>query len=205
MADEREISEDEETLVPVWRTTESTVVPHVLAALDQAGIEYMVQDRGIATELMGQRSSMTVGETAPPLVVLVHQSDESRAREIVTTLMSPAMGGAVAVAAEEPPPVAVAPPPSSVLPSAGPDDVVLLDATTGAVVGRITTSQLEELTRHLELESVNDTDLFINKPTIEMLQAAGVSPSTVQMLSTALGTRDGFDVQWVRGMRAEGK
>ncbi|MCC7009967.1 MAG: DUF2007 domain-containing protein [Acidobacteria bacterium] len=201
MTSDHDQPDPQEALIPVWRTTEATVVPHVLAALEQAGIEYMVQDRGLASELIGHRSTLTVGETAPPLSVLVREEDEGRAREIITTLLSPVISGPIAIAADEQPPLPAAPVgPGPTARSAGASDgaLELVDSRTGAVIGRITDAQLAELTRHLELESVDDTDVYIDQPTIDMLRAAGVNAATADLLTRALGASEGVDVRWVR-------
>jgi predicted phosphoribosyltransferase len=70
-------------LVPVLATTEFGLVPLARAALEQAGIDYMIRDTGLSNEIMGQRSTMSIGETGVPVQVLVRAEDEAAARDVL--------------------------------------------------------------------------------------------------------------------------
>jgi hypothetical protein len=73
----------EAALVSVFATSEFAVVPLARAALDDAGIDYMVQESGISSEIFGQRSTMSIGETETPVRFLVRAEDESRALDVL--------------------------------------------------------------------------------------------------------------------------
>jgi len=182
----------DDTLVSIWQTTEATVLPHVLATLAEAGIEYMVQDRGLATELMGQRSTVTVGETEPPLTVLVREADAGRAREIIAALLSAPTSGT----GGGPTPASVPDTAVSAVPPGGGGDVDLFDEETGAPLGTLAEGQLAELMTYLELESIDDRDVYIDAATIEMLESKSVNAATLALLKRALGAKSGVDVRW---------
>ena len=67
---------------------------------------------------------------------------------------------------------------------------------TGALLGQITQEDLQFLNDQLEEESSSDTDYFINRDTVDMLEAAGGSAALVSMLRTAVGTSEGIDIAW---------
>jgi len=70
-------------LVAVFSSTELGVLPLVRAALEEAGIEHMVSDRGLNSAIVGTRTVMSVGETEEPLQVLVRVEDRERAEEVL--------------------------------------------------------------------------------------------------------------------------
>jgi hypothetical protein len=80
---ERAQPDPDAELVPVFATSEFAVVPLARAALDDAGIDYMVQDSGISSEIFGQRSTMSIGETETPVRFLVRSEDEVRALDVL--------------------------------------------------------------------------------------------------------------------------
>ena len=70
-------------LVSVFATSEFALVPLARAALDEAGIDYMVSNTGMSNEIMGQRSTMSIGETETPVHLLVRAEDEPAALDIL--------------------------------------------------------------------------------------------------------------------------
>jgi hypothetical protein len=171
-------------LVSVIRTDEVGLIPLVQMALDQAGIEFILRDVPNAPEAAGGRSM----RGNPPQMleeILVAADDEARAREIIDALGTnqPAV-----------------PLPSSTPPrDGGPKDgatIELLDGETGRPVGHITSPQLQWLIDHLEEESAEDSDYYIDGPTLDMLQEAGADPALILTLRTALGSREGMELRW---------
>jgi hypothetical protein len=77
--------------------------------------------------------------------------------------------------------------------------VTLRDKDSGQLLGTIADDELQFLVDQLEEESRDDTDYYIDADTIEMLEEDGASASLIALLRTALGDREGFDVQWSRG------
>lgn len=178
-------------LVPVLQTTERALLPLAEAALTQEGIDYAVQNRGLADQILGQRTSATIGETNEPFSVVVRSTDAARARQLLDALtMSTVPAG---------------PPETPELPEAtlsrttiAPGQVALFDAATGGHIGSLTDAQFTDIASHLERESQSDDDYYMTSATIDMLAEANVDAAAVALLRHALGGRDGMEVRWVR-------
>jgi hypothetical protein len=78
------------------------------------------------------------------------------------------------------------------------DAIDLEDAKTGTHIGSLTEAQFEDLSTHLERESSDDDDYYIDGSTLDLLADKPVDASVVQMLRQALGSRSGMDVRWTR-------
>jgi len=76
--------------------------------------------------------------------------------------------------------------------------ITIYDEATDAVVGAITEAQLKFLTDHLEEESTEDADYYINGMTIDGFEQDGADPGLLQLLRKALGDREDMDIRWVR-------
>ena len=74
--------------------------------------------------------------------------------------------------------------------------VRITDKATGALLGTLSPEDFQLLADQLEEESSRDTDYFINRDTVDMLEAAGGSAALVGMLRTAVGTSEGIDIAW---------
>ena len=74
----------------------------------------------------------------------------------------------------------------------------LFDDETGAPVGTITEDQLRYLTDQLEEESAEDTDYYINRDTLDIFEQDGADPALLNVLRTALGTREEMEIRWER-------
>ncbi len=68
--------------------------------------------------------------------------------------------------------------------------------STGAVLGHISREDLQFLIDQLEEESSSDTDYFINRDTVDLLEEAGGSATLVGMLRGAVGDSEGIDIAW---------
>jgi hypothetical protein len=66
-----------------------------------------------------------------------------------------------------------------------------------AKVGELSEEQLDVLVDNLEEEWSEDRDYYINKAMIDMLQAKGADSALLNMLRTALGTKEDVDILWV--------
>lgn len=190
----RETSDPDADLVAVFETTESALLPIAHSVLEQAGIEAATENRGIADEILGARSSLTVGETDTPLRILVRAQDAARAREILSDFnaSSPA---APAVASPAAPATGVATTNGGSI--AG--GVEFFDAESGTRLGALTPSQFENLASHLERESDRDDDYYVDAATIAMLEDKRADPAVVALLKQALGGRADVTVRWRRG------
>jgi hypothetical protein len=176
-------------LVAVLQTTEAGVLPLARMALEQEGVEYVVQNRGLADQIIGRRSSMTVGETDAPLVILVREEDEARALAVLQDLegapAAPAAGGTTRAGA----------PRGAAAPAAG-GGVTITDADSGAVLGTLTRTELDSLKAHLVLESADDDDFYINEATVAMLEEKGADAGAVAFLRGALEGRPDVTIRW---------
>jgi hypothetical protein len=74
----------------------------------------------------------------------------------------------------------------------------LYDNDTQIQLGEITECQLQFLIDHLEEESSNDQDYFINADTLEMFAQAGADPALLAILRQGLGERSGMEIRWTR-------
>jgi processive 1,2-diacylglycerol beta-glucosyltransferase len=74
--------------------------------------------------------------------------------------------------------------------------VTLYDKETGKFLGTIQEQQLQFLSDQLEEESLNDTDYYMNKATIELLESTGADPALVGLLRQALGEREEMEIRW---------
>jgi processive 1,2-diacylglycerol beta-glucosyltransferase len=72
----------------------------------------------------------------------------------------------------------------------------LYDANTNADLGTLTEAQLQFLVTHLEEESRDDRDYYINRPTLEMLEQRGAEPELMATLRRALAERVEMDIRW---------
>ncbi len=181
-------------LVSVFETTEAGLLPLARVALEQEGIDYAVQNRGIADQILGRRSSMTVGETDPPLVIVVRPEDEARARDVLRDLTSSTAAGAAP--ATTPRATTITSPAASATPASG--AIELTDAESGARLGSLSPAQFDSLAAHLEVESTRDDDYYINEATVAMLEQRGADPAAVDLLRQALAGRPDVSVRWRR-------
>jgi hypothetical protein len=70
------------------------------------------------------------------------------------------------------------------------------DKQTGADLGTIHEDQLRTLSDMLEEESSSDTDYYINRDTVNMLEQGGADSDLVSFLRTALGERPEMEIEW---------
>jgi hypothetical protein len=75
----------------------------------------------------------------------------------------------------------------------------LRDLQTGRTLGPITESQLQFLIDQLEEESPTDTDYYLNRATLDMLEQNGADAELLKILRSALGDREDMEIQWSRG------
>ena len=74
----------------------------------------------------------------------------------------------------------------------------LYNNETGDKIGQITDDQLQFLIDHLEEESLEDRDYYLQRDTLEMLENQGSDPRLLEVLRKALGDRDGVEIRWSR-------
>jgi hypothetical protein len=77
--------------------------------------------------------------------------------------------------------------------------IKLFDAATDREIGTITDAQLAFMMEHLEEESEEDQDYYINGATIDVFESQGADAALVELLRRALGDREEMDVRWSKG------
>lgn len=76
--------------------------------------------------------------------------------------------------------------------------VQIFDNQTGAPLGTITDDQFQFLADHLEEESDEDQDYYLNRTTVDTLEAEGAAPELIAILRRALGAGDEAEIRWSR-------
>jgi hypothetical protein len=69
---------------------------------------------------------------------------------------------------------------------------------TNELVGQITEADLKVLTDHLEEESSEDQDYFIDGPTLDVIGDGQATGHLLTVLRKALGTAEGVEIRWQR-------
>ena len=76
----------------------------------------------------------------------------------------------------------------------------LFDNDSGRALGTISDEHLRFLQDHLEEESREDTDYYINKDTIDTFEQQGADPMLLRVLREALGAREDMEIRWERSV-----
>jgi len=76
--------------------------------------------------------------------------------------------------------------------------VQIFDKQSGAELGTVTDEQLQFLADHLEEESENDDDYYLNRTTVDFLEGEGAAPELIAILRRALDGRDEAEIRWTR-------
>lgn len=69
---------------------------------------------------------------------------------------------------------------------------------TNELVGTVTEADLKVLADHLEEESSEDQDYFIDAATIDVIGDGQATEHLLTILRKALGTSDGVEIRWER-------
>jgi hypothetical protein len=69
---------------------------------------------------------------------------------------------------------------------------------TNELVGQITEADLQVLVDHLEEESSEDQDYFIDAETIDVIGDGQATEHLLGVLRKALGTAEGVEIRWQR-------
>lgn len=76
--------------------------------------------------------------------------------------------------------------------------VTLYDAASGARLGSVSETQLQQLADALEEETSDDRDYYVNRATVEMLRDRKADAELVATLEAALAGREEIDIRWER-------
>ena len=74
----------------------------------------------------------------------------------------------------------------------------LFNAETNEMLGSITEPDLQVLIDRLEEESSEDQDYYITADTIDLLGDGRASDHLLNLLRTALGSKEGMEIRWKR-------
>jgi hypothetical protein len=74
--------------------------------------------------------------------------------------------------------------------------IQLRDKGTGHVLGTITRAQLDFLIEHLEEESEDDRDYYLNSTTLDALAKKSTDAGFIGLLRAALGSRPDMEIEW---------
>jgi len=69
---------------------------------------------------------------------------------------------------------------------------------TNELIGSITEADLKVLIDHLEEESLDDQDYYIDKATIDVIGDGEATEHLMNVLRKALGTAESVDIRWQR-------
>ena len=76
--------------------------------------------------------------------------------------------------------------------------ITLYDNDSGAVLGEISETDLQFLIDNLEEETSEDQDYYLRPETLAMLSERGGGAALMELLQTAMGDREGFEIRWQR-------
>jgi hypothetical protein len=179
--------DDNGPLVTVFEPGDPALLPLAAATLDAAAIDYGFRPAaGQISVVFGHPAAFVDSDGA--VAIVVRSADESRARDLLADLEQVARGAPLRVAE----PIAPSPRPAE----SGSRTIRLTEAGSGALIGRITDSQLRYLVDALEEESSGDRDYYIDPATIDLLASGGADADLVDLLRRALGTREGVEIAW---------
>jgi len=76
--------------------------------------------------------------------------------------------------------------------------IALRDKDTGADLGTISEEQLQFIVDQHEEEYTEHRDYYTNRTTVEIMQQSGADSELINLLSKAIGDRDGVEIEWSR-------
>jgi hypothetical protein len=74
----------------------------------------------------------------------------------------------------------------------------LYNNDTNELIGSITEADLKVLADHLEEESLDDRDYYIDRATIDLIGDGAATEHLLKLLRKAVGTADGIEIRWRR-------
>lgn len=69
---------------------------------------------------------------------------------------------------------------------------------TNELIGSITEADLKVLADHLEEESLEDRDYYIDRATIDLIGDGAATEHLLNLLRKAVGTAEGIEIRWQR-------
>ena len=175
-------NETDASLVKVFRTDDSAVLPLATMALDAEGIAYQVKHAG-RHDSFDWMMSQTPTTRPVILEVLVAADVADRARELLADLASRA------------PEAAAAPPPVATAEGSEPPAIHLQSGSSDASLGTISEAQLQELTSRLT--EAGPQQYRIDDEALRELESASADPALIDLLRTAVARSGDLVIRWV--------
>ena len=169
-------------LVSVFSTDDMALLPLAQMALHEDGIPFVVQNIGRGLENMGWALTPPATNRPRTVELMVTEDVAARAKELLADLDQ-----AESAALLPTDPASLTEPDET-----GP--IRLENAETGAVLGTLTESQLQELISHLEEDPPGE--YFVDASSIETLEHARVEPAVVDLVRQAVGEGEGVRIRW---------
>lgn len=76
--------------------------------------------------------------------------------------------------------------------------VEIFDKQSGTPLGTLDDRQFQFLADHLEEESLQDDDYYLNRTTVDFLADEGADAGLLAILRKALGDREEAEIRWSR-------
>jgi hypothetical protein len=76
--------------------------------------------------------------------------------------------------------------------------IKVFNKTTGEFIGRISDDDLKFLEDQLEEESINDTDYYIRRETVDGFAQQGASSRLLELLRGGLRNETAIEIRWER-------
>lgn len=76
--------------------------------------------------------------------------------------------------------------------------IKLYNNDTGQYLGRISDEDLKFLRDNLEVESLTDTDYYLNRETLELLKEKGMSKDFAELIESAMEGGDEIEIRYER-------
>ena len=74
----------------------------------------------------------------------------------------------------------------------------LYNNDTNELIGSITEADLKVLMDHLEEESLDDRDYYVDRATIDVIGDGEATEHLLNVLRKAVGASDGIEIRWQR-------
>lgn len=72
----------------------------------------------------------------------------------------------------------------------------LYDKDTHIFIGAVSDDEFQLLMDQLEEETAEDTDYYLNRATLDLLEEAGANAHLLAILRRAMGERDEMEIYW---------
>jgi len=182
-----ETAPEEQDLVSVFEARDAGVLPLAELALQNSHIEYLVRRANTPLNVAYRQPTTDFQSSGGVAEILVRAADAVRARDLVVELENPGTA-----------PDLIEDPKDGEWERSSEPNVELVDADANRPIGRLTEEQFQQLDARLEPDAAYEDSYYVGPSTLELLEDGEVDPAVIEMLRTALGSRNGMQVRWTR-------